>query len=458
MPGRVVVSIRSFIVLVAALAVIAGVLSALPMEAAQGAVAAKSEPSPNKNTKQGASSDRAKALAKARKSKERVEVDSEQTTTATVFANPDGTFSVEKASAPIRAKDDSGDLAPIDTTLATRDRLEPKVTTGEVSFSATGDDLLASYAVGDGQSVSLNFASGLGEPTTDGSEATYPVTGSSTESVRVASLSDGFVSHVLLSEAPEQAPTYTFKLDLDGLSAALKDNRLELSNTDGKVVAESRPFTMWDAARDNHGDPSHTAAVDAQLVDVADGTKELKLTPSMEYLTDPKTEYPVTVDPDIAKVEAKGDTYYFSGQSPTDSRGSDYELLTGYDNGATHRSLLTFAYDEYIGQTVTKATLKLRQYSSETCVEKKNELFPIKADVAGTITWDTRPDIEDTARFRTSNTSNHGQSGDGCPDAFEDFDVTPQVSAWAGATLTSDTAGNPSGHRDAGGVRARRVV
>lgn len=445
MTGRVwILSFRSLIVVVAALAVTSALLSATEVEAAPAAVAAKSKPKPDKNTKKGEASDRGKALAKARKSKQRVEVKSEQTPTESLFANPDGTFSQEKASEPIRAKDDSGKLAPIDTDLVKKakkkNRLAPKVTTGDVSFSSTGDGTLATYAIG-GSSVALDFAGNLGAPTMDGSEATYSVAGSQTEKVRVASLSDGFVSHVVLSQAPTKAPTYSFTLNLDGLTAELKDNRLELSNGDGKVVATSRPFQMWDAARDNHGDPSNTRSVNAELVDGANGAQELTLTPSMEYLTDPTTQYPVTVDPDVAKVEAKGDTYYFNGQSPTDSRGSDYRLQTGYDNGATHRALVTFGYDEYIGQTVTKATLKLRQYSSETCTPKTNEAHPVKADFAGTITWDTRPEIEDTARFRTTNTSNHGQSGDGCPDAFEDFDVTPQVSAWAGAALNSDTAG-----------------
>ena len=435
--------LRTAAVVTVALAVMAAVMTATPSTATPEAKpVTKLKPSPDKNTKKGSESDRGKAQAKARKSKKRVEVKSEQTTTESVFANPDGTFSQEKAATPIRAKDANGKLAPIDTDLTKRaNRLNPKVATGEVSFSAAGDGELATYEVAEGASVGVDFARDLGAPKVDGSAATYSVAGSKTETVKVAALPDGFTSHVVLAEAPKTAPTYSFALNLDGLTAALKDNRLELSNDQGKVVATSRPFQMWDAARDTAGDPSNVAAVDAKLIDTANGSKTLQLTPSMAYLSNPTTKYPVTVDPDIAKVEARGDTYYFNGQSPTDSRGSDYRLRTGYQDGATHRSLVTFGYEDYVGQTVTKATLKLRQYSSATCTAKQNEAHPIKADVPGTITWDTRPQIEDTARFRSTNTSNHGQSGDGCPDDFEDFDVTPQISAWAGGTLNSDTAG-----------------
>lgn len=436
-------SFRTFIVAVAALAVMAAVMTAAPSTAALNPVeVSTSKPSPDKNTKKGEASERGKAQAKARKTKKRVEVKGEQTPTTNLIANPDGTFSHEKAAAPIRAKDKDGKLALIDTDLTQAgSSLEPKVTTGEVSFSGTGQGALATYEVERGATVRLGYAGALGAPATDGSDAVYPIEGSNTEEVKVAALPDGFVSHVLLSEAPTEAPTYTFTLKLDGLTAELKNNRLELSNADGKVMAESRPLQMWDAARDAAGDPSNVESVETKLVDGANGGKELQLTPSMEYLSDPKTQYPVTVDPDIAKVEDRGDTYYFNGQAPTDSRGSDYRLRTGYQDGATHRSLVTFGYEDYIGQTVTQATLRLRQYSSATCTAKKNEAYPIKADTTAVITWDTRPEIEDTARFRTSNTSNHGQSGDGCPDAFEDFNVTPQVSAWAGATLNSDTAG-----------------
>ena len=77
--------------------------------------AVKLEPAGNKNNRDGSTSEKAVALAKAKDSKKRVEVEGERTATDTVYANPDGTLSRKKASAPIRAKGADGKLAPIDT-------------------------------------------------------------------------------------------------------------------------------------------------------------------------------------------------------------------------------------------------------------------------------------------------------------------------------------------------------
>ena len=192
-------------------------------------------------------------------------------------------------------------------------------------------------------------------------------------------------------------------------------------------------------AVDEAGDPSNTAPVEAKLVQGEAGSAQLVLTPSMEFLEDPKTEYPTTIDPDIAAAEEAGDTYYFEGQAATDSRGSDYRLRTGYQDGATHRSLVTFGYKDFVGENVTKAELKLHQYSSATCTAKESNAFPTLTDTVASITWANRPTIDDSSRFKGSKSFNHGQGS--CPDAWEAMDVTSIVSAWAGGAINSDLAG-----------------
>ena len=212
-----------------------------------------------------------------------------------------------------------------------------------------------------------------------------------------------------------------------------------LTLRDGKkVVAQSRPLTMWDSQRDEAGDPSHTAKVDAKLVPGDKGTAKLVLAPSTEFLNDPKTSYPVTIDPDLMDVEGRGDTYYFSGQSAGDSRGSDYRLITG-DAGGTHRSLVTFSYEDYVGETIVSADLKLHQYSSATCTAKTSNFFPTTTDTTASITWANRPSVDDSDRFKASKSYNHGQGS--CPDADEHIDVTSIVSAWSSGVINSDVAG-----------------
>jgi RHS repeat-associated protein len=358
----------------------------------------------------------------------------------------------EKSSVPIRAKGADGKLADIDKALTKRgERLEPKVAAGDVSISATGKGELGTYKVDEGQTVGVEFSGDLGAPEVKGSGATYPVAGAEGVTVRAGALADGLYSHVILDKAPTAAPEYKFDLALDGLTAKLDEGVLSL--LDGKkVVAQSRPLTMWDSQRDQAGDPSHTAKVDAKLVQGETGTTQLVLSPSAEFLNDPKTKYPVTIDPDLMDVDGRGDTYYFNGQAAGDSRGSDYRLRTGEQDGATHRSLVTFSYEDYVGETIIRADLKLHQYSSATCTAKTSEFVPTIADTTASITWATRPTVDDSARFKASKSYNHGQSGDGCPDADELINVTSIVSAWSSGVINSDTT--PDNNRQGIELRA----
>lgn len=381
----------------------------------------------------------ADALTKAKSTKSKVEVAADRTTTDTVWANPDGTLSRNSAQAPIRAKNAKGDLVPVDLDLASNgSRLAPKAANTDVSFSSTGNGPLATLATAGSTSVGLNYSGALGAPTVSNGTASYALTGHAGQDLAVTSTSTGFAAHVILSAAPTTAPTYTFPLQLHGLVPSLKDDTLTLSKTDGTPVAQSQPLRMWDARHDAAGDPSHVVDVDAKLVQNANGTS-LQLTPSLSYLTAADTQYPVTIDPDISKVTQKGDTDYYSTQGSANQAAGSYALVVGSHDGSTiYRSLLTWGFKGYLGQDVTKATLSLWEYYAATCTAKQTDAYPMTADAVGNITWANRPTISTDARFKSSQSFNHGSSG--CPRATEPMDVTPMVNAWAnsmvGSTLT----------------------
>jgi hypothetical protein len=167
---------RRVALIVAGTALLAGGLSAVPGAAAGD----ESEDAPTvvsaskKNDAEGSASSTAAALAKAQETDERVEVKSERTEKVTVWANPDGTLTRDVAVAPVRAKNSVGDLVPIDTELAaTRGRLSPNATTGNVSFSGDGSGSLAVYDLTKSQSVALAFKGDLGDPSVKGSTARY---------------------------------------------------------------------------------------------------------------------------------------------------------------------------------------------------------------------------------------------------------------------------------------------
>jgi hypothetical protein len=89
------------------------------------------------------------------------------------------------------------------------------------------------------------------------------------------------------------------------------------------VVFETLKPLMWDAQRDDAGDPVSRRVVAADLVDTADGP-QLDLAPVMSWLTAPTTVYPVTIDPTIASVTRAGDTWIKENDSTV--HGADYHL------------------------------------------------------------------------------------------------------------------------------------
>ncbi len=396
----------------------------------------------NKNKGVGSESDLGVALAKAKESGKRSEVKSRRTSSRSTFANPDGTVTDETAQTPVRAENDRGDLVPIDTSLRSEGgRLVPEAVSNDVSFSADGDGALATYEPAGGTSLSLTYASNVGRAAVEGSKATYDVDGSDDESVSVAATSDGLSTQVVLDTMPDTAsgaPTYSYDFTVKGLQAELDGQVLTFSNAKGDVVAQTRPLEMWDAARDEAGDPSNVQSVDASLENTASGVR-LNLVPSVDFLADPKTVYPVVVDPVISPVTQEGDTFYYSDQPSSDHRAGDYRLRTGRVGSRTYRSLVTFAYKAYRGQVVTAASLRLRQYYAPTCTPKSTDALPVTADRSSYINWSNRPAVSTDARFKTMGLFNSGNTQ--CQDAFASLDVTPMVNAWAGSVLDGDTAG-----------------
>ena len=119
---------------------------------------------------------RALALVQAANTGEPVLIDTETTTTTHVFANPDGTFTAEIASGPVRVPDpsDPSGWTPLDTTLVTApEGLVPEATLADVTFSAGGAGPLAALATGT-RSLTLDWPGKLPEARVERDTATYP--------------------------------------------------------------------------------------------------------------------------------------------------------------------------------------------------------------------------------------------------------------------------------------------
>jgi RHS repeat-associated protein len=395
--------------------------------------------------------DEAAALAQAHDSGHRVEVASERTEVKTIWANPDGTLSSETAATPIRVRADDGSWTSVDSSLTTDDgRLAPRASSTDVSFSATGSGPLAVLDPPGKTSLAMGFADELDAPAVRASSATYPVSGTDPSKVQFSATANGFNARVLLDSAPQQAPTYTFPLTLTGLTPTLKDDVLSLSDAKGTEVARSAPLSMWDSSTDKAGDRANQVPVESKLVTGADGSKSLVLTPSMEWLSDPGTVYPVTVDPDIATTNMYGDSYISSATADKDTNYvSDYRIRVGSPDGTTKfRGIETFVTADYNGRDITAASLKLYQYYGITCTSKTVNVYPSKTRIrSAEVTWTSQsPSTSAEAsvvddRWKATGSFNAGNStaSPPCDNAWQSLDVAKMVNAMAAGEIANSS-------------------
>ncbi|GAA4944120.1 hypothetical protein GCM10023224_28790 [Streptomonospora halophila] len=116
----------------------------------------------------------AQAQDEAAETGERVVVEDFTTETTKVFAEPDGTFTLETSPVPQRVRTVQG-WTPVDTDLveAGDGTVAPKASAAEVAFSAGGEGApMARVGIGS-KALSLDWPGALPEPTTEGNQATY---------------------------------------------------------------------------------------------------------------------------------------------------------------------------------------------------------------------------------------------------------------------------------------------
>jgi hypothetical protein len=239
------------------------------------------------------------ALDKAQRSGKKVEIVSARTETETTFANPEGTLTTELSAGPIRIRKGDG-FVPIDTTLEILDgAVVPKAAQGQIEISnggAAGSELAAVGSAG--KRLSFNWPAALPTPVLKGNTATYADVAPGQDLV-VKATPSGFESFVVLKTRPEQPVVITIPLGLDGLSLEKDDisGELRFSNAKGELKVSSSTPMMWSAARDPKvNEPTQVRKVDIQVEPATAGT-QLVLRPDFQFLSDPATVYPVTIDP-----------------------------------------------------------------------------------------------------------------------------------------------------------------
>ena len=158
----------------------------------------------------------------------------------------------------------------------------------------------------------------------------------------------------------------------------------------------------------------------------AEGTVEFTLTPDAAYLTDPDTQYPVVVDPDVT-LDGWFDTWVQSNISATDQSGSSELRIGTYDSGGTvARSFLNVDMGSLKYRDVLNADFFLWNWHSWSCTSRGWEVWA--TGTASTATrWSSQPTWVDRWGYSTQ-TRGYSSS---CAAGWVAADVTDLIQAWS---------------------------
>jgi hypothetical protein len=397
----------------------------------------------------------AQAMADARSSGHRVEDRSQRTETTETFANPDGTWSSEIASEPVRTQDAAGDWHNIDLTLENRDGVvAPKVSAADVTFSDGGDRVLATVSE-DGKDLAWrlpNSDAALPAPVLDGATATYPNVEPGQDLV-VTATATGFSHSLVLHDRPTPGESVDFALPVSTDGAKLTETAgggLAVTTKAGdQVVAAPQPL-MWDSSAGANGQPENVAPVDVTVTQPDQVTPEgttagsspvVTLSPDESFLTDPDTVYPVVVDPTYTTID-NGDVWAENADFTTGQAGSD-ELRAGTFDSGSHkaRSWLRFDTTPVAGKSITSASLSLLNWWSQTCSGSAIRAARVTSDWVGVasrglpaLTWSNQPSVTYTNAADTSTAKGYSSS---CAGGWVSWDVKNIVQGWANGSFAN---------------------
>ncbi|MFF2656461.1 DNRLRE domain-containing protein [Kitasatospora sp. NPDC058032] len=404
--------------------------------------------------------DIASAHLKARLENRRIEVVGERTESTTTWINPDGTTTLDMATGPVRYKDGSGRLQPIDVDLAQQPDGSVKAkghplglklagatpAAAASKFKAAGAPAgdrqapavpLVSLDNGNGTAMSLSWRGTLPAPKVDGTRARYENALTATDLV-IESTRTGFEQFLELKDrtAVGANGTVTMTLDAAGLQARHNaDNSVSfLDPKTGEEKGHLPAPVMWDAQVDERsGDHTRTAPVTLKVTQNGNAV-DLTLTPDAAFLNDPETRYPVTVDPAV-NIGVGFDTFVQEGYGTDVS--SQTELKLG-NNGSSQvaRSFLQFPMAAISGKQVTAAKLNLWEFHSWSCTAKSWEVWDTGTATTAT-RWTAQPGWN---RKWATTTATKGYSSS-CAAGWTNTDITSLVQAWAGNGNANNTLG-----------------
>lgn len=405
------------------------------------------------------------ALEEAARTGQPYELESARTETTDTWAQPDGTWTVNRHGTAVRLLRD-GEWIPTDPTLVlSGNGVRPKASLVDVTFSGGGTAPLLS-GVKDGRTLTLNWPTALPQPTLAENVATYAEILPGVD-LQLKAEVEGF-SQLLVVKTPEaaqnpQLDSLKFKFETVGLDVSVDSETGSLTAVDpsGHAVFSSPTPLMWDSTKISS--ESAPAGVQAFSADAVGGTADdgtaapedtfepppgatdapmdttvtgdtLEIKPDQTMLAAPETQYPVYIDPQWAWGERQNWTrvykHYpnYSFWNSTDPIRVGYEAQSGGSDRIS-RSFIQLDTSDVMGAEVKSATFRVKNTWSWSCESRPVEVWHTTGITSKT-TWNNQP--TQLSLLRTVNDSKGWDSKiPGCAAGNLEFDITSKVKARA---------------------------
>ncbi|MFC5832329.1 LamG-like jellyroll fold domain-containing protein [Nonomuraea insulae] len=388
------------------------------------------------------------AVAQARTRGGPVEVESMRSETRTVYAQPDGTLSMELNVRPIRVRKDDR-WVPVDTTLRLRPdgAVEPVAAAVGLTLSGGGSAPLARLSRG-AKSMDIGWTGTLPKPTLKGDTATYAEVMPGVD-LQVTADVDGF-SHVLVVKSRAAAANMTeltFPLTVKGLTLESdKAGNLEATDANEGTIFIAPTPKMWDS----EGITSQQALKEGRSPEAREATmgvelagKKLRLRPDRKMMTDPGTKFPVYLDPYFSAARNAWTAVWSNWPNSNYLNSSDVARV-GHVESQKNRTFYQMNTGTAIhGKQIIKATLRTYETWSYSCTARNVEAWATNT-ISKATTWNKQPAW--VTKLATVNVAKGW--GPKCLPGGVEFDVTPQVvnaaaNNWANVTIglraTSET-------------------
>ncbi|EFC82515.1 DNRLRE domain-containing protein [Parafrankia sp. EUN1f] len=370
----------------------------------------------------------------------RVEVESARSENATVFRNPDGTYSTELSAEPVRFRDAQGEWAEVDTALVEQSGggFEARAVAAPVTFAEEADDpQLARVELGEDVSAGFALEGAAASPgEADAQSVTFAEVREQAD-LELSATGSG-LKEVIVLRSPDAPTSWTFPLALEGLTASLDEQgQVVLSDGSGSPVALIPRGWMEDSSPE----PATSEGVTYSLVEGADGgAPALRVDLDADWLAAPERVFPVRVDPTVTQLAASADDTWVSSATPNTPQPSDGKLRVGLRaSGDLNHGYLHFPNNSALANAnVLSAQVSLFNTDShDACTAHPVSLYQVTQAWNGTtMVWPGATTGGEVAQ----GTFSHQSGNTGCDagwETFSDSRLTELVEDWNDGTTAN---------------------